>query len=128
MDRARAQLVAGAAAMIAFAATFAYPAYAPMRVLWYYPVERRWAFEVEPIGLAMDFYGRTLAAAVVALVVAALVGALARRRAIGDRLVGLAAGWAITAVALAMAFYAWQLARRVPRGVGPPPPELGAPR
>jgi hypothetical protein len=128
MGRARAQLVAGAAAMIAFAATFAYPAYAPMRVLWYYPVERRWGFEVEPVGLAMDFFGRTLAASVVALVVAALAWALVRRRAIGDRLVGLATGWAITAVALAMAFYAWQLVRRTPRGVGPPPVELAAPR
>jgi hypothetical protein len=34
-------------------------------IVWYFPVERRFSFEVHPAGQAMDFYGRVLMCVVV---------------------------------------------------------------
>ena len=39
----------------------------PAPLLWYYPLERRWDFAVEAVGLAMDWYGRCLLSAAVGL-------------------------------------------------------------
>ncbi len=102
------------AAATGFALSFAFPAYAPVRVLWYYPVEHRWAFEVKASGLAIDWYGRSLLAALVATLVFAIVYGLGRRRQPSARMLRLWASWAATACVLAMSLYVFQLARRVP--------------
>lgn len=36
---------------------------------WYYPLERRWSFEGAPLGLAMEWYGRTASAILFAALV-----------------------------------------------------------
>ena len=109
------------AAATVFALAFAWPAYAPLRVFWYYPLEHRWAFEVKANGLAIDWYGRALlggAGAAVAFTVVFLIG---RRRPPSPRLLRLWAGWMATACALAMSLYVFQLARRVPTPAPLPP-------
>lgn len=42
-------------------------------LFWYYPLERRWAFEATPKGFAMGWFGTTALALVAAAVSAALV-------------------------------------------------------
>ena len=42
-------------------------------LFWYYPLERRWAFESAPQGFAMGWFGTTALALVVAAAAAALV-------------------------------------------------------
>ena len=69
MPLAQARFVAVAASAIAFAAAFAWPAFQKVRVLWYYPLERRWALQIAPDGLAMDWYGRTLVSGLAATAV-----------------------------------------------------------
>ena len=58
-------VVVEAAAMV-LCWSFAFFILHPVPTLWYYPLEHRWAFETEPGGLAMDWYGRTLASIVLA--------------------------------------------------------------
>jgi hypothetical protein len=116
MDRSRVVLVVGCAGMIGFALAFAYPAYSAVRVLWYYPLEHRWAFEVAPRGLAMDWYGRCLLASAVGLAAMALTFPLARFvRKVSDGTYLTFTGWALTATLMVMGFYAWSLANREPR-------------
>ena len=122
MERRHALFVAACAGTIAFALAFAYPAYDDVAVLWYYPLEHRWAHEIEPRGLAMDFFGRMLLAAMVATPVAGVTYAVRRRLgAASPRVLGLWAGWALTAVALVCLFYGWTLAVRRPVPAPLPP-------
>lgn len=115
MRRAQAIYVASFLATIAFTLAFVYPSVSPTRVLWYYPLEHRWAFEIEPAGLAMDWYGRTLLAAVVsALAFLAGYAVATRIKQASTRFFGLLAGWMITAVVMVMFLYAWQLMHRQP--------------
>ena len=65
-------VVVEAAAMV-FCWSFAFFLLHPVPTLWYYPIEHRWAFESEPQGLAMDWYGRTIAS----LALSALGGGMA---------------------------------------------------
>lgn len=122
MQRAQALYVASFLATIAFALAFVYPSLSPTPVLWYYPLEHRWAFELQPSGLAMDWYGRTLlAAGVSALAFLAGYGVARRIRQASRRFFGLLAGWMITAVVMVMFLFAWQLAHRQPVPAPLPP-------
>ena len=115
MALAEARYVGLAAAAIAFAVTFASPAFHKLRVLWYYPLERRWAFQVAPDGLAIDWYGRTLVSGVVAIAVYLVARAIASRLGpLGARGRALWTAWMLTAVLLSMALYTHQLASRRP--------------
>jgi hypothetical protein len=115
MERRHAVYVGLCAATVAFAVSYMVPAVVPVAVPWYYPLERRWALEVEPTGMAMDWYGRTLLSAVAAIVAHLLGWGVARalRRPL-VRGFALWAAWAATAVAFAMALFTWQLLHRTP--------------
>lgn len=103
------------AAAIGTSLGFAFPAFSQMRVLWYYPLQHRWAFEVRPAGLAMDWYGRALFASAAGAVAFLIARAIGRRLAtISARSFGLWAAWAATATLLAMGVYTYQLAMRRP--------------
>lgn len=65
-------VVVETAAMV-FCWSFAFFLLHSVPTLWYYPLEHRWAFENEPKGLAMDWYGRTIAS----LALSALGGGMA---------------------------------------------------
>jgi hypothetical protein len=115
VERKHALYFAVCAGGIGFALAFVYPALSPTRVLWYYALEHRWAFEQQPTGLAMDFYGRTLLAIGVAALAGGLTYAVARRvRAPGAPGFRLWAAWTLTVVLAAMAMYTWELYHRHP--------------
>lgn len=115
MDRKQALYVAVFAAVVGFAIAFAYPAFNPTRVLWYYPLERRWAFELKPTGLAMDWYGRNLLAAIVSIVgFAGAYGVGRRLKPLAPSGYRLWAAWAASAVLIATSLYAYQLVGRNP--------------
>lgn len=119
--------IALAAGSIAFAVSFVAPMIGGYRVPWYYPLERRWAFEVAPKGLAMDFFGRTILATLAWLVVVAVTFAVTRRaKTVGPRTHGLLAAWAVTAIVLVMMHFVWTLYFRVPKAM--PLPEWYVPR
>lgn len=130
-DRGRVVYLALCVATIGFALGFVYPAITPQAVLWYYPLERRWAYEVEPTGLAMDFYGRLLLALATGAVSFAAGFALVhrwRRAAIlaHPAVVGLVTAWALTAVLFAMLNFGWTLYFRTP--IPAPLPDWYVPR
>lgn len=101
---------ASCAGVVTFLILYALPLALEGPSLWYLPLERRWVLGLErPPGLVMDWYGRTLlaalAGAVVALAVAGWRAPLRRARA-----------WAMvmaTTLVLALATYAWMLHHRV---------------
>jgi hypothetical protein len=115
MERNQALYLGLCAAIVAFALAFILPAVSPSPTFWYYPLERRWAFEFQPSGLAMDWFGRSLvatAAALVGFAIGYFLGRLRKRQM--RRGFALWAAWAATAVAFAMALYTWQLVQRRP--------------
>ena len=115
--RARQALfVALCAGTVAFCLVLVVPAFYPMRVLWYLPLEHRWAFAVKPEGLGMDFSGRVLDAALGGGLGGLVAWAIARRlRALSAGTLVLWTAWLTTAALLAMALFAYQLVRRHPR-------------
>ncbi len=109
--------IAMAAGTIAFAMAFVAPMIAGLGVPWYYPLERRWAFEVRPNpnGLAMDFYGRTIIATIAwCIVVMATLAITQRIKTASTRAIGLFAAWSITAILIVMMHFGWTLYFRVP--------------
>jgi hypothetical protein len=99
-------------ATIAFALAYAVPAFIPVPLPWYHPAERAWTFGVHASGIAMDFYGRCLFAAVVSSLAAALMYVFIRclpEREPSSRIVALLTFWAIGLPILVIAFYTWRL-------------------
>jgi hypothetical protein len=68
------------AAAIVFCWSFAFFFLHPVPTLWYYPLEHRWAFEIKPDGLAMAWYGRTIASITLSLVGSGIAWVMLRRR------------------------------------------------
>jgi hypothetical protein len=115
-ERARAALfVALAAGAIGFCLAFVAPSFYPLAVLWYHPLEHRFALEVKADGLAMDFFGRVLWGTLASLIAFAVAFAIGRRlRAISASALILWTAWLATAALLAMSLFVYQLARRHP--------------
>ncbi len=115
-------------AVIMFCAGFGLPAFQSVRVLWYYPVDHRWAFEASPSGaFAIDWYGRNLLGAAFCLIgfgVAYWAGW--HRGRMSPRSFGLWAAWSASAVVMVASLYAYQLAMRHP--VPPPLPVWYVPK
>jgi len=115
VKKQEALFVALSAGAIAFAFAFIAPMLTGARVPWYYPLEHRWAFEAKPVGLALDFYGRTLFALAAWAITVMIALPLAKRaKSISARALGLITAWTITAVLLVMLHYAWSLHFRRP--------------
>jgi hypothetical protein len=115
------------AATAAFALVFTLAMILEWEVAWYYPTERRWEYEVKAHGLAMDFYGRCLAATVAALAAYAVTYLVGRRLPPGAaRVSGLFTAWAITAVLYGVLFFGYTLYFREP--IPPPVPDWYQPR
>jgi hypothetical protein len=115
-DRTRRAIYAGLTfAAIGFSLAFIYPMWARQSVAWYHPLDHAWTWEVRAPGIAMDFYGRCLFAAVSSVPFGVGAYAAARYlRAPKDRTLDLFTAWAIAAVALAMLHFAWSLYFRNP--------------
>ena len=67
------------AAMV-FCWSFSFFLLHPVPTLLYFPLEHRWGFDGTPQGLAMDWYGRTLASLLLSAVGGTLAWVLMRRR------------------------------------------------
>jgi hypothetical protein len=96
-------------------------------MLWYYPLAHRFAFELKPTGLAMDWYGRSLFAFVMGAI--AFAGTFIGSRfaaGITRRSLHLWASWVATGTLLAIALYAYQISTREPAPV--PLPSWYVPR
>lgn len=107
---------------IVTASVFFLTGVAPLPVLLYFPIGRRFSFYPSPTELSMDFYGRSLLALLAglaaALVTYALYVSFGRRKPASfdekkPRLL-LFTGYAATALLLAAGLFAYQLAVRVP--------------
>ena len=119
--RKHARYLAICAATVAFCLVFVAPAFFPLRVLWYFPLEHRWELAVKPKGLAMDFYGRVLWSVICALPGYALVRWLAGRgQRVSAGALTLWTAWMATAALLAMSLFTYQLVRRQPKPVDLP--------
>lgn len=115
MSKAEALYAALCGAAAAFALGFVWPAFKSTAVFWYYPLERRWALEARPSGLAMDWFGRCFTGTLAGLVAFAIIYVIARRmRPLSRRGFGLWAAWSTTAVLLSMALHVYQLVPRQP--------------
>ena len=100
-------------------------------LFWYYPLERRWAFEATPDGFAMGWFGTTALALVAAAVSAALLwlasarGRLARAIARPEIILAIArAGGMILLVDFV--YFGWTLTHQTPHPL-PIPAEQAPP-
>jgi hypothetical protein len=121
MSTKHAAHLATCVATIAFALALAFPAFVHIPLPWYHPAERMWSFEVHASGVAIDFYGRCMFAALVSVVAAASAYAFGRRvmrRDPSPRVVALFTVWAVSLTVLVIAFYTWRVAHRT---LTPPP-------
>lgn len=126
--RLQARTYAVCALCIVTSAVFFLTGVAPLPVLLYFPIGRRFGFTPHPTELAMDFYGRSLlallagvAAAILGYAVLRVVGVKTPRK---NRLL-LLTGYAATALLLAAGLFAYQLSVRVPTPL--PLPHVEAP-
>jgi hypothetical protein len=60
MERGLARAVPWVAFAIGYLAAWFISSALPVPLLWHLPLERRFTFEVHPLGLAADYYGRLL--------------------------------------------------------------------
>ena len=102
-------------ATIAFALALAFPAFVPVALPWYHPVDRSWTLEAHATGVAIDFYGRLLFASLAAACAAAATYVFARRvlrRDPSSRITAVFTVWAVSLTVLVIAFYTWRLVHR----------------
>jgi hypothetical protein len=119
------------AARIAFGLAYLAGSIRRSPVPWYYPIERRWAFESAPTGFAMEWYGRTGVALLAALVAFGILWFFSARgplaRALGRPENVLAAARAGGLILLVdFAYFGWILMHQTPAPL--PLPEGGSPR
>lgn len=113
---------AGCAAMVAaFAGAFLVMGLVPMPLFWYHPLAHRFALELPPRELAMDFYGRTLYASLAAALAFFAARGLGRKLKSLDRdRAWLWLAYGLGLVALSMSLIAFQLWPRPPNPVPRP--------
>jgi len=123
VSQLRARTYAVCALCIASASSFFLTGVAPLPVLLYFPIARRWSFTPNPTELAMDFYGRSLLALLAGVAAALSIYAVMRviKSARPGRLL-LLTGYAATALLLAAGLFAYQLSVRVPTPLPLPHP------
>jgi small-conductance mechanosensitive channel len=92
-------------------------------VIWYYPVERHFAFEYRPHGLAADFYGRLLLSLFSGFVVASIGRLVVRRTATerSERWLTPVLAWSAALLLFTASLYIYLLVGRVPFPAPLPP-------
>ncbi|MBK7865394.1 MAG: hypothetical protein IPJ65_43715 [Archangiaceae bacterium] len=130
-DAAAARLrlsAAWALAVAGYALAFLVSSVVPTPLVWYFPLERRFSFEVRPSALAMDFYGRVLLSVLSGAVVFALARLALRRTGpeASRQWVRRALAWSAALLVFSAGLYAFVLWHRA---VTPAPlPEGYVPR
>lgn len=125
-ERAARVLAAFLAARAAFGATYLGVSLGGLRVPWYLPLERRWELASRPPGLAMGWFGATLAALAAALAALAIAWIASGRRPFAALLARRSAVPAIArAVGLILlvdfAYFGWTLTHQTPAPLPLPP-------
>ena len=104
--------LAACAGVIGYAIAYVLSDFGPLVRLTYFPEEHQWQLiERPPTPVPMAYYGMPLWGLGGAVVGAALVYGASRvvDRPVPDRWLQLAAGWALSAVVLACAYFLWNL-------------------
>ncbi|HZF51257.1 MAG TPA: hypothetical protein VE093_21515 [Polyangiaceae bacterium] len=119
------------AARVAFGLAYLAGSIRRSPVPWYYPLERRWAFESSPSAFGMEWYGRTASALLAALVAFGILWLLSSRgplaRALARPATVLAAARAGGLILLVdFTYFGWVLMHQTP--VPLPLPEGALPR
>ena len=88
----------------------------PMPLLWHLPVERRFTFEVRPLALGVDFYGRVLVSLAAGALLAAAAWVMIRRRLLKPRPEWLrgAMVWIVVVLLFTSGLYIYILRARQP--------------
>lgn len=106
-DRAPRALAVACAAGVGFALAYALPVYARLPSLYYDPLARRWILGAWPGPLPIGWYGQLAYGVAGAAVASSLASLASRLRAPSPQVVALASAWALTALALVLAYFAW---------------------
>jgi hypothetical protein len=119
------------AARVAFGLAYLAGSIRRSPVPWYYPLERRWAFESSPSAFGMEWYGRTASALLAALVAFGILWLLSSRgplaRALARPATVLAAARAGGLILLVdFTYFGWVLMHQTPAPL--PLPEGALPR
>ena len=106
---ATSSFFACAAAVVGFALFYALPIYARLKRPYYDPIARHWFLADHSTPIPMGFVGQLLGACGGAIVCGGVAYALVsgRRRAPSDRAFALWSAWALTAVAIVVAYFTW---------------------
>lgn len=129
MKRQDALYAAACIGTIAFCVGFLVPHFTGQAVLWYLPLDRAWELTARPTALGLDFYGRFfqgMIASAIAIALTLVVASRLKMERLPRNVASLLVAWAIAFVVLAMAYYAWTLAFRVPTAA--PIPDWYIPR
>ena len=121
-ERTLRSALVGAFASFGFMTGFLVSMLFPVPLLWFYPLERRFAFEVHPTGLAIDFLGRLLlsAACGLAFAIGPALGFEKLKPASRRRALVLAMAWAVSFFLFAAGLSIARLISRVPVPVQAP--------
>jgi uncharacterized membrane protein YeaQ/YmgE (transglycosylase-associated protein family) len=101
-------------------------------LFWYYPLERRWAFEATPEGFAMGWFGTTALAIVAAALASALVwlvsaqGRFARAIARPEFVIAIARAGAMILL-VDFVYFGWTLTHQTPNPLPAPACESAPP-
>lgn len=109
MSEESSSAVRPAAFALGYLAAFFLSSVIAVPLVWYYPVERRFAFEAHPTGLASDFYGRVL----LSVAAGGIFAVLARPGWTGPRARTLLPLWIATLLLFTAGLYAFVLAHRL---------------
>jgi hypothetical protein len=123
MDRARRVYLASFGAILGYLLVYFLTGLEPVTLPWYYPLEHRWQWVLHPLTLGMDWYGRTLFAALGATASGLLAGAIGRRWTPSNPTAVLRAlaAWTLSLFLFATALFLYQLVPRHPFPAPLPP-------
>ena len=105
MERGPRAIVAVSAAVVGFALVYAIPPFTRLPNLFYDPLARRYHVAAAPATVEMGYYGQLMYGLVGGLVFAAVTLALVRRPS--HSTTALATAWALTFLALTIAYFTW---------------------
>ncbi len=123
VDRAHRVYLATFGAILGYLLGYFLAGLEPVTLPWYYPREHRWEWVVHPLTLGMDWYGRTLYAALGAIAFGLLAAVVSRRWTPSNPagVLRTLAAWTASLFLFATALFLYQLIPRHPFPAPLPP-------
>jgi hypothetical protein len=103
-----------AAACVGYLAAYLISTVLPTPLLWHLPVERRFTFEVRPLALGADFYGRLLLSVVAGAAAWDVARLALRSRQPTRQQLQVALAWTLSLLCFTAGLYLWTLVARTP--------------